>query len=200
MATVRSRRHDVSDATRQALVDAAVAVFTERGYVGTSLDEIARRAGVTKGAVYHHFAGKDAVFEAAFEAVHGREAAQARPAGTAETGPWDAVRTAVRSYLEASRRPAFRRIAVQEAPVVLGWERWREREIRHGLGALRSALQALLDAGELDPLPVEQLTAVVFGALTAGAMTVADDEPRTADAVAGVVERLLRGLRRAEPG
>src|SRR3989442_3448107 len=69
VATMRSRRADYSESTRQALVDSAVEMFAKRGYAATSLDAIAKRARVTKGALYHHFSGKQALFEAAFEAV-----------------------------------------------------------------------------------------------------------------------------------
>src|SRR5256885_950933 len=69
VATLRSRRLDYSESTRSALVDSAVELFTKRGYAGTSLDEIAKRARVTKGALYHHFSGKQSLFEAAFDQV-----------------------------------------------------------------------------------------------------------------------------------
>jgi AcrR family transcriptional regulator len=204
MATVRSRRHEFSDATRQALVDGAVELFTERGYAGTSLDEIARRAHVTKGALYHHFAGKHALFEAAFDAVGSvavTRLADAVAGGVDGAGePWETLRAGLRAYLRMCLDPAFQRIVVHEAPVVLGWERWRASEERHGFGVVRGALRMLLESGEIDPLPAEELARIVFGALTAGAMVIAgaDDQQRASADVATVVERIVLGLRRRE--
>jgi AcrR family transcriptional regulator len=198
MATVRSRRHEYSEATRRALVDSAVELFAKRGYAGTSLDEIARTARVTKGALYHHFAGKHALFEAAFDAVETAAMATFSDAMASATEPWQLVRSGLRAYLRMCAEPAFQRIVVHEAPVVMGWERWRECEERYSFGVVRGALQLLLDSGELEPLPAEELARILFGALTAAAMVIAgaDDQQRASADVAQIVERVLLGLRR----
>jgi AcrR family transcriptional regulator len=197
MATVRSRRYDLSDATRQALVEGAVELFTERGYAGTSLDEIAKRAQVTKGALYHHFAGKSALFEAVFDTVDSIAVAKLSGALSGVGEPWDKARASLRMYLQLCLEPAFQRIVVQEAPVVMGWEHWRDCEERYTFGIVRGALQALLDSGEIDPLPAEEFARIVFGALTAGAMVIAgaSDQRRASVEVATIVERMLLGLR-----
>lgn len=195
---MRSRRHEYSEATRQALVDSAVELFTEKGYAGTSLDEIARKARVTKGALYHHFSGKQALFEAAFDAVEGGVVAKFAKVVSGATEPWDAVYAGLDTYLKVCMEPAFQRIVVHEAPVVMGWERWRECEEQYTFGIVRSALELLLQAGEIDDLPLEELSRIFFGALSAGAMLIAGaEDPRKASAdVAKVLERVLAGLRR----
>jgi AcrR family transcriptional regulator len=193
-----SRRHEYSEATRQALVDSAVELFTKRGFAGTSLDEVARRARVTKGALYHHFAGKHALFEAAFDAVETGAMAKFADALSSAKQPWDMVHAGLQIYLRVCLEPAFQRIVVHEAPVVMGWERWRESEEQYSFGIVRSSLQVLLDSGEIDPLPAEELARIVFGALTAGAMVIAgaEDQQRASADVAKVIERVLTGLRR----
>jgi AcrR family transcriptional regulator len=198
MATVRSRRHEYSEATRQALVDSAVELFTKHGYAGTSLDEIARKARVTKGALYHHFAGKHALFEAAFDAVETAAMAKFADALASASRPWQMVQSGLQVYLQVCLEPAFQRIVVHEAPVVMGWERWRECEEQYSFGIVRSSLQLLLDSGEIEPLPAEELARIVFGALTAGAMVIAgaENQKRASADVAKVIERVLLGLRR----
>jgi AcrR family transcriptional regulator len=195
---VRSRRHEYSEATRQALVDSAVELFTERGYAGTSLDEIARRARVTKGALYHHFSGKQALFEAAFDAVETGVVATFAEVVSATAEPWDAVHAGLDTYLKVCLEPSFQRIVVHEAPVVMGWERWRECEEKYTFGIVRSALELLVRADEIDELPFEELSRIVFGALSAGAMVIAGaaDQRKASADVGRVIERVLAGLRR----
>ena len=198
MATARSRRHEYSEATRKALVDSAVGLFAERGYAGTSLDEVTGRARVTKGALYHHFTGKQALFEAAFDAVQTSTMARFADAINSASEPWQMVTAGLQTYLQVCLEPAFQRIVVHEAPVVLGWERWRECEEQYSFGIVRSSLERLVDSGEIDALPVEELARVIFGGLTAGAMVIAgaDDKKAASADVTKVIERVLVGLRR----
>lgn len=199
MVTTRPRRLDYSESTRQALVDSAVALFAERGYAGTSLDGIAKNARVTKGALYHHFGGKQALFEAAFDSV---EAGVARRLAGIVSGPgeiWETARASLRAFLEVCLEPAYQRIVVHEGPAVMGWERWRAAEEQFTFGIVRESVSALVDAGEVEPLPVDSLTRVVFGALSAGASAIAssEDPQRTRIEVGQCIERLMDGLRAA---
>ena len=137
MATARPRRVEYSESTRQALVDSAVALFTEHGYAGTSLDEIARRARVTKGALYHHFGGKQALFEAAFDAVETNVVARLADVVSGPGSPWETTRAGLQAFLEVCLEPSYQRIVVQEGPAVMGWERWREAEEGYTFGVVR---------------------------------------------------------------
>ena len=197
MATEQPRRVEYSERTRQALVDSAVALFTERGYAGTSLDEVAKRARVTKGALYHHFAGKQALFEAAFDAVEADVVARLSGAISAPGDPWEATKEGLRAFLRVCLEPSYQRIVIHEAPVVMGWERWREAEERSTFGIVRDALGTPIDAGEIEPMPLDALARVVFGALSAGATTIASSaQPKQTSAEVGeCVERVLGGLR-----
>ncbi|MEU0879548.1 TetR/AcrR family transcriptional regulator [Lentzea sp. NPDC005914] len=195
---MRTRRAEYSESTRQALVDSAVDLFTKRGYAGTSLDEVVKRARVTKGALYHHFSGKQALFEAAFAQVETRSIDSLTAVITGEGEPWDIAIAGLRAYVRKCLDPEYQRIIVHEAPVVMGWERWREAEEHFSFGLLRTAVQLLVDAGEIEELPVEIMARLLFGALSAGASTIAStsDPKRTGRDVERAIVRVLEGLRK----
>lgn len=195
---MRSRRLEYSESTRQALVDNAVDLFTKRGYAGTSLDEVVKRARVTKGALYHHFSGKQALFEAAFDAVETKQLTRLGEIVSAPGDPWATAIAGLRAYIRECLEPSYQRIVVHEAPVVMGWERWREAEEHFSFGLLRTAVQMLRDAGEIEPdLSVEITARLLFGALSAGAGTIASaPDPRKASAeVEKTIVRVVEGLR-----
>ncbi|MDT7783092.1 MAG: hypothetical protein QOF58_1511 [Pseudonocardiales bacterium] len=195
---MRTRRAEYSESTRQALVDSAVDLFTKRGYAGTSLDEVVKRARVTKGALYHHFSGKQALFEAAFAQVETRSIESLTAVVTAEGDAWETAVAGLRAYVRKCLEPEYQRIIVHEAPVVMGWERWREAEEHFSFGLLRTAVQLLVDAGEIEEAPVEIMARLLFGALSAGASTIASssDPKRTGREVERAILRVLEGLRK----
>jgi AcrR family transcriptional regulator len=197
---MQSRRLEYSESTRQALVDSAVELFTKRGYASTSLDEVAKRARVTKGALYHHFSGKQALFEAAFDAVETLVMARLAEIVVGPGDPWERAMNGVRQYIKICLDPSYQRIVVHEAPVVMGWERWREAEDHFSFSIVRSSIQALVESGVIDDMPVEVASRLLFGALTAGAAVIARAEnPKKASAeVAATVVRMLERLRRGD--
>ncbi|WP_253886905.1 TetR/AcrR family transcriptional regulator [Actinokineospora diospyrosa] len=194
---MRPRREDYSESTRQALVDSAVALFTKQGYAATSLDAIAKRARVTKGALYHHFSGKQAVFEAAFSAVEKAVLARLGEIVTGPGTPWDRAVSGLQAYVQVCLEPSYQRIAIHEGPVVMGWERWREAEEHFSFGLVKSAIEALIAAGEIDDLPLEVTARILFGALQTGAAIIAGaDNPKQASTeVSRTIIRVLEGMR-----
>ena len=189
---------EYSESTRQALVDNAIDLFTKRGYAGTSLDEVVKRARVTKGALYHHFSGKQALFEAAFDAVESQQLKRLGEIVSAPGDPWATAIAGLRAYIRECLEPSYQRIVIHEAPVVMGWERWREAEEHFSFGLLRTAVQMLVDAGEVAADTAVEITArLLFGALSAGASTIASaSDPRKASAdVERTIVRVLEGLR-----
>lgn len=189
MATQAERRA----ATTAALMKTARRLFGERGFANVSIEEIAREAGVTRGALYHHYKSKDDLFASLFEAMEQELVMNAAQAAAAAGEPWESLRAGSRNFLEAVSQPATRRIVLLDAPAVLGWEKWREIDLRYGLGAVRTALQAAMDAAVMRKRPVEPLAHMLLGALTEAAMMV--DENTTAEVAADQFEALLESLR-----
>jgi AcrR family transcriptional regulator len=186
-----------SEATRAALIATARALFAERGYAGVGTEEIVRAAGVTRGALYHHFAGKKELFEAVYEDVE-RELVE-RIAGSAissATDPLEALHAGAQAFLDACEDPAVQRIALVDAPSVLGWEQWREIGLRYGFGLVRATVQAAMDAGLIECQPVDALSHLLLGAIDEGAMLIAraDDGGTTREQVGATVNRLLEAL------
>ena len=196
----KTRRAEYAEATRRALVDAGRELFATKGYAETSTEEIVRRARVTRGALYHHFAGKEELFRAVFAAVD-REVVQRVVAAATAPDPWPRLIAGCLAFLDACLDPTVQRILLLDGPAVLGWEAWRDLESQSCLGLLRPALGAVIDAGVLRPQPVELLAQMLFGALTEAALLVARaaDVPAARDQAGACVVALLEGLRRPPP-
>ncbi len=169
----QDRRVAQGDATRASLVMAARELFGEQGYVDTSLDEIVARAGVTKGAVYHHFDGKEGLFRAVFEQVH-REVTDQAAAQFLGPDSWTALIDGCALWIDAHLDPARRTIALQDARAVLGWDEVRGIENRFGAVALRGALRKAMHAGVLEQRPLRPLALLLMGALGEGCLYIAE--------------------------
>jgi AcrR family transcriptional regulator len=193
----RSRRDEYTEATRRALLDSAAEAFVDRGFADASLDDIAQAARLTKGALYHHFASKQELFRAVFEEVEAELIAAVRRAGSGESDPWQGLLAGTRAFLDACLTPRYRRIALEEGPAALGWQRWREIDERYALALVVASLDGLMTAGVLRRQPAELLARVVLAALTEAGLAVAaarDREVARGDAERLLVE-LLSGLR-----
>lgn len=194
----RRQRH--TDETRQSLVDEAARLFAEHGYAATSLDAIAAGADVTKGALYHHFSGKQAVFEAAFEQVQSWATARIARASGAHPDPWDTAQAGVRAFLEAAQEPGYRQVVVSDGPSVLGRERYREREERSTYAVVDRIVRSVITAegSDLDEAMLDTCTRIVFGALSAagGSVAASDDPGAAAARVETAIAVVLAGLRR----
>jgi AcrR family transcriptional regulator len=196
------RRAQYSASTKRALVDVAQELFTEQGYAGTSLDAIVAGARVTKGALYHHFVGKQALFEAVFERVE-REASKAiHEVIKGERDPWEKARAGLRAFLEVVRDPTYRRVVVQDGPAVLGYERFREQEERSTFSNVLSIVSSVLDNrlgnGRFDVDEEMQRTfaRIFFGAMSSAGESVSlAEEPDTESArVEAAIGIILTGL------
>ena len=193
---VKSLRERQAEATRQLLVSVARELFTERGYAATSVEEIIRQAGVARGALYHHFAGKDALFRAVYEAVQADTASRIVAAALAGPDPWAGVRAGLSAFLDACLEPEFRRIVVLDSVPVLSQDVWEGGIEHHELPMLRTVLTPLVETS-LPGVPVEPLVHVALGGLYGAALYIArSPEPRTARSEADVViDTLIHGLR-----
>jgi AcrR family transcriptional regulator len=194
----RTLKAEQSEATRAALIATARELFAERGYASVGTEEIVRATGVTRGALYHHFAGKRELFEAVYEDVESRLVEQIAASAISSAGdPLQALHAGAQAFLDACEDPAVRRIALVDAPSVLGWEQWREIGLRYGFGLVQGTVQAAMDAGLIDPQPVLPLAHLLLGAIDEGAMLIAraDDGGETRAQVGASVARFLDALR-----
>jgi AcrR family transcriptional regulator len=194
----RTLKADQSEATRAALIAAARELFAARGYAAVATEEIVRAAGVTRGALYHHFPGKKELFEAVYEDVERGLVEQiATSALSSASDPLAALHAGAQAFLDACEDPAVQRIALLDAPSVLGWERWREIGLRYGFGLVQGTVQAAIDAGLIDSQPAGPLSHLLLGAIDEGAMLIAraDDGGVTREQVGASVTRFLDMLR-----
>jgi AcrR family transcriptional regulator len=178
MSTKPSRRDDHSDATRRALLKAARQVFTARGFQGASLDAVAQRARVTKGALYHHFADKQALFDAVVAGLQAEmtEAVDRQVAGEADR--WARLKKGIAAFLDACGETSYRRLVIHEAPAALGMARFREVDDA-ALSSFHRAIAALQQRGEIDFDNARLLTRLLAALVWEAAMLLAEaDEPQ----------------------
>jgi AcrR family transcriptional regulator len=169
-----------TEATTAALVDAARELFARDGYEATSLDAVAARAGMTKGAVYHHFDGKRQLFEAVFSREIDGMTTPLATAYTRKKDPWDAFKAASRAFLDECLDPGLQRIVLLDAPAAIGWEGIRRLEAPL-LDMMELAISRAVDAGRIAARPPGPLAHFLFGATCEVAMIVARaDDQRTA--------------------
>jgi AcrR family transcriptional regulator len=187
-----------SAGTRAALIAAGRTLWAQRGYAAVGTPEIAKAAGVTRGAMYHQFADKADLFAAVLETVEGevtqRLGEQVLAAGA--TDPAAALHAAVDAWLDACEEPEVRQVVLLDGPVVLGWIGFRDVALRHGLGLTEQLLHAAMEAGQLARAPARPLAHVLIGALDEAALYAALSENRVAArAEAGAaVHAVLTGL------
>ncbi|HKN95431.1 MAG TPA: TetR/AcrR family transcriptional regulator [Thermoleophilaceae bacterium] len=187
-----------SEATRAKLVKVARRLFARRGYSAVGTEEIVQKAGLTRGALYHQFEDKKALFRAVFEQVESEVTQRIlSEAGAVASDPVEELRTGTRLWLDASLDPEVRRIVLLDAPAVLGFEEWRQVVARYGLGVLAAGLEAAMETGVIDRQPVTALAHVLMGALDAAALYVAEsDDPQAARKdMEPVLGRLVESLR-----
>jgi AcrR family transcriptional regulator len=150
-----NRNAERGRATREHLVDVATGLFATEGYDRTSVEAVMRTAGVSKGALYHHFPGKDALFEAVMDRTTERIDTALVEAAAGLTEAVDLVRVGCLTWIRLAVDPVVQQIMLIDAPAVLGWQRWRERDEANTLGALRGALAHAATEGVLDPRHVD---------------------------------------------
>ena len=163
-------------ATRAALLRVGRELFAARGYADVGTEEIVARAGVTRGALYHHFADKRDLFRAVHEELERALVADIAERIGGIDDPLELIVTGVRAFLDACTDPAIMRISLIDAPAVLGWAQWREIDARYGLGLVSFGLQNAIDRGALAPRPVRPLAHLLMGAMAEAAMLIANAE------------------------
>lgn len=189
------------EATVAALTAAGRELFAERGYAAVGTEEIVQRAGVTRGALYHHFkGGKEELFRAVLIQVSAETTARVLAAANAADDPWDELVLGIEAFLDASAVPEVQQIVLVDGPAVLGWDVWRETA-EVSVQLTEQVLQAAMDAGRIAPGPARSLAHVLIGAVDEAAIVVARaEDPAAARMEMGqTVRRLLEGLRAPAP-
>src|SRR4051794_25292222 len=183
--------------TREALLAAARQLFTERGYDDVGTEEIVRAAGVTRGALYHHYGDKASLLEAVYNRIEAESTERvARIVLDSDLhSPLAAMKAGIEAFLEECEKPELRQVALPDAPAALGWERWREIGAANGLGLIEASLGAAVEAGEIRPVPVKPTAHLLMGALDEAAMLLARDErPEARAEVTAVLVMLLESF------
>jgi AcrR family transcriptional regulator len=184
-------------ATRAHLIDVATRLFTERGYDGTSIEAVLTESGVSRGSLYHHFPGKDALFWAVLEGVATRVGGQLAEAEKDAPDPVAALRIGCLAWIRLAGDPEVRQIALIDAPAVLGWQRWRELDEQGSLGWIRAAVTYAAEAGSIEPRHLDVFAHIVQATINEVALMIARaDHPAAAasaaeSAVADFLDRLL---------
>jgi AcrR family transcriptional regulator len=199
---LRTRRAEHTVATRQALLREGRKLFASRGFAGAGIEEIARRARVTTGALYHHFADKRDLFQVVAEQVEQELMEQAAQAAARQQTPWAMLEAGIDVMLDACAAPGVHRIAFRDAPNVLGPAQWRAIEEKYAFGQLRALLAALMERGEIAPGSVDLHARVLLAVLSEVAESIAGaDAPAAARAQASaLVGKLLGALRAGAAG
>ena len=192
-----------SDATRAALLDEATRLFAERGFAGTSLEDVASACQVTRGAVYHHFAGKQALFEAVLDVQETKAVAEVIAAATGPD-PWDAALEALDAFLDQCCDPVYGRLVWLEGPAALGWHRWRECEQKYAFGLVERFITDLVSQGYLIDQAVGTLVRFSFWMLGGAGLALAEaaeaDKPRLREEWRYLIRRTFTAMRISTSG
>jgi len=184
--------------TRDALIAAARPLFAAQGFAEVALEAIVRAAGVTRGALYHHFADKTELFAAVFEQVEGEVATRMGEAIDAsnQTDPVEVMRLGAGFWLDACSDPEVQRIVLVDAPAVLGWTRWTEIGNRYNVGMVRALLTDAVETGRIPPQPIEATVLTILGAMREATLYVAlaEDHDQARQEAGIVMNRLIQAL------
>jgi AcrR family transcriptional regulator len=192
----KTRRQEYAETTRQALLAAARSLFARDGYAETSIDEIVRHERLTKGALYHHFKNKKELFDAVVDDFLAEMVAQVTSAVQSAADPWERAITALDVFLAGCLNPAYQRIVIHEAPAVLGWSAWREKEQRSGMALVATLLDDLIAANLIQRQPVELVAQILVAAIMEAALAITHsaDPAATRKEARRVLERIIRAL------
>lgn len=191
------RQLDRSAATIADILGAARKLFANEGFDATSIDDIAAKAGVAKGAVYHHFASKEEIFTRVLEDVQAEIAAMPPPAATrAMTDPLDQIAAETLRYLLAATEPSRKRILLIDGPAVIGWKKWREIDDRFFGAGAKTAMTHVLGA-DAPPREIDAVTHLMMGAVMEACLVcaTAPDPKKAARELSAGLRRMLQGLR-----
>ena len=191
------RKAQQSESTRAELIAVARKMFAERGYADTPTEELVQAAGMTRGALYHHFKDKKALFHAVFEAVEIDLITRTGAAMDPTTDAWTNLQRGISAFLDACLEPDVQQIGLIDAPSVLGYEAWKEVEEKYGLAAVSAGLAASMAQGYIAQQALTPLAHLLLAALNEAGLMIARAPNRAAarEEVGAALLRVLEGLR-----
>jgi AcrR family transcriptional regulator len=198
MQGAMNKKVERGKATRLQILEAARALFIALGYEATSIEDILQELAISRGALYHHFKNKEAVFEAVLESVEAEIAKVIINAAKSAPDPLAGLHAGCDAWLELALDPAVRTIVLSDAPTAVGWAKWREIDSRYGFGLLRASLKRLSAMGMLPPELVDLFSHMLLAVLLEICLVIARaDDPKTElkegrVAVRELLDRLLK--------
>lgn len=191
------RNKEETAITIQTLIEVARTHFTERGYADAALEEIVQEAGLTRGALYHHFGNKKGLFQAVLDTVQKEVAERVETQAATSADVWEQLILGCRAFITAAVEPRNKRIMLLDGPAVLGWEEWRRMDEQNSMRLLRAQLQFMQQQGELRQVAVDALTHMLSGAMNEAALWIAQaaQEEQAYEESMSVISMLLEGLR-----
>lgn len=197
MASRGGSKAERTEATTRRLLDVGRELFAARGFARTGTEDLVRAAGVTRGALYHHFADKNALFHAVLDEVQQDVGRAVEAAADERDDPWDQLTTGCRAFLQACTQPDTQQIMLIDGPAVLGWTTWREMDSQYSYRSLRQGVQALVDDGVIADQSVDALAHLLSGAMNEAALWVVQSTTPTAALVEATdsLDRLLQALK-----
>lgn len=192
----RRTQSERTDRTRRALIDSGRVLFASKGFTGVGTTELADHAGVSRGAMYHQFRSKEALFGAVVESVEESVTTELVARLDPKLDTPAVLRAAARAWLDACRDPEVQQIVLLDGPVVLGWESFRQLIQKYGLGLTEGLLRTGVEEGSIKELPVDVMATMLLGAVNEAAMMIArsDDVDRTRHDALAVLDELLVAL------
>ena len=196
MAQVKSLRQSYAENTRSVLMETGRELFVARGYAAVSAEELVQSAGLSRGALYHHFDGKRGLFEAVFEEQETSATKRIECAMNEVTDPWQQALCGMDMFLEICGEHEYREIVLLQGPIALGWPRWRELDKQHFAGLLTAATRNLIDAGLIRGQRADLVAAAIYGMLTELSLTIAagSHRSRAREDASELVRNMLRGI------
>lgn len=182
--------------TRQALLREGRRLFSDSGYGAVGLADVVQAAGVTKGALYHHFTGKADLFRAVLEELQQEVGRRVAAAADAHDDPWTRLTAGCQEFLTATTDPEVQRVMLVDGPAVLGWSRWRAMDEAASARHLAEVLSSLIDAGVIAPQPVQPLVHLLSGAMNEAALWLeSSSDPEDLEHTRAALGQLLQALR-----
>ncbi|MBD0382669.1 TetR/AcrR family transcriptional regulator [Paenibacillus sedimenti] len=183
--------------TIKRLTEVARTYFSEKGYADASMEEMVKEAGLTRGALYHHFGSKEGIFHAVLESVQQEIAERVEAEAATSEDPWEQLLLGCRAFVAAAVEPRNRRILLLDGPSALGWDVWRKMDEQNSMSLLRDQLHGMEQQGCLKTVSIDALTHLLSGAMNEAVLWIAQmpDQQQSLEETTTAIALMLEGFR-----